>query len=41
VSGLLQRDYRERLAYQGGSPLTRTTRYRMHQTLRLMWEQSL
>jgi len=41
VSDLLHRDYRESLAYQGDSPLARTTVFRVRTTWRLMWEQSL
>ena len=41
VSDLLHPDYRERLVYQGASPLARTTVYRGHPVWRLMWEQTL
>ncbi|WP_296951836.1 TonB-dependent siderophore receptor [uncultured Massilia sp.] len=41
VSDLLHRDYRERLSYEGDSPLARTTVYRVHATWRVVWEQAL
>ena len=41
VSDLLHPDYRERLVYQGASPLARRTVYRGHPVWRLMWEQTL
>lgn len=34
-------DYRERVAYDGASPLARTTVYRVRPTWRLVWEQAL
>jgi outer membrane receptor protein involved in Fe transport len=41
VADLQHRDYRERLLYQGSSPLVRSTVYRVRPTWRLVWEQSL
>ncbi|WP_051933454.1 TonB-dependent siderophore receptor [Massilia sp. BSC265] len=41
VAGLSQRDYLERLAYEGSRPLERATVFRMRPTWRLVWEQSL
>ncbi|MCC2970699.1 TonB-dependent siderophore receptor [Massilia sp. IC2-476] len=41
VADLLQRDYRERMVYEGSSLLARSTVYRVRPTWRLMWEQSL
>jgi outer membrane receptor protein involved in Fe transport len=41
VADLLHRDYRERVAYDGASPLARTTVYRVRTTWRLVWEQAL
>lgn len=41
VADLLHRDYRERVAYDGASPLARTTIYRVRTTWRLVWEQAL
>jgi outer membrane receptor protein involved in Fe transport len=41
VADLLHRDYRERVAYEGASPLARTTVYRVRTTWRLVWEKGL
>ena len=41
ATGLAQRDYRESLAYEGPSPLLRSTLYRVRPSWRLVWEQSL
>jgi len=41
VADLLHRDYRERVAYDGASPLVRTTVYRVRMTWRLVWEKGL
>lgn len=41
VSDLLHPGQRERLAYEGASPLVRTTLYRVATTWCLVWEQSL
>jgi outer membrane receptor protein involved in Fe transport len=41
VADLLHRDYRERVSWEGASPLARTTVYRVRTTWRLVWEQAL
>lgn len=41
VAGLSQRDYLERLVYEGRRPLERATVYQVRPTWRLVWEQSL
>jgi len=41
VTDLLHRDYRERVAYDGASPLARTTVYRVRTTWRIVWEKGL
>lgn len=41
VASLAQRDYLERLAYEGRRPLERATVYQVRPTWRLVWEQSL
>jgi len=41
VASLAQRDYLERLAYEGSRPLERATVYQLRPTWRLVWEQSM
>jgi outer membrane cobalamin receptor len=41
VADLLHQDYREQIAWDGASPRTRTTVYRVRTTWRLVWEQAL